>query len=277
MKVNKTFLIFAAVILTFSGAYIYACHSPGFNVAEIRIRGNNKVTLDEVMEKAESCLCKNIFSLNLEMIEEKLREDVRIKSVQVKRRLPRCILIELEEKMPVLWISLPTSFPNPEDCGFYGLSIDQEIIPLDHRELCNDLPIVNGIEMEIGDGKLSHTPEPYQRWSNFRVKKALEFYKTLTTIDPTAVELLAEINLEDISNVTLYLLPKIKVMMGQGDFEKKWRRVRTILAGEERIEEIVCLDLRFDDQVVLTRSSKRPPSRGVDPKDQPPDKGDKNL
>lgn len=275
MKVNKAFLIFTAIILTFGGAYIYACHSPNFNVAEIKIKGNNKITTDEIRGKAESCMGKNIFSLNLERIEEKLREDLRIKDVQVERRLPRCILIELEEKMPVLWINLPSNFPGPENCGFCGLSIDQEIIPLDQKDLSHDLPIVSGVEMV--DGKSSQVLKPYLRWSNFKVKKALEFYKTLTAIDPTSVELLAEINLEDMSNLILYLLPTVKVMMGQGDFERKWRRVRTILAGEERIEGIICLDLRFDDQVVLTRSSKRFPSQGVDPGDQPSDKRSKNL
>ncbi|MCK4403546.1 MAG: FtsQ-type POTRA domain-containing protein [candidate division Zixibacteria bacterium] len=277
MKVNKLFLISTAVILIFSGAYIYACHSHNFNVTEIKIRGNNKITTDEIRGKAESSLGKNIFSLNLKRIEERLREEIRIKNVQVKRRLPHCILIEVEEKLPVLWISIPTNFSHSGNCGFYGLSIDQEIIPLDQKDLYNDLPIVSGIKIEMVDGKLSHTPEPFRRWSNFKVKKALEFYKTLTAIDPTSVELLAEINLEDMSNLILYLLPTVKVMMGQGDFERKWRRVRTILAGEEKIEGIICLDLRFEDQVVLTRSSKRFPSQGVDPGDQPSDKRSKNL
>lgn|GEM_PF-1114546 len=277
MNKSKAFLLFTGVILIFSGAYIYACHSPGFKVTEIKIRGNNKITTDEIRGKAESCLGKNIFSLNSERIEEKLKEDVRIKDVQVERRLPRCILIELEEKMPVLWISLPANFSDPGNCGFYGLSMDQEIIPLDQKDLSHDLPIVSGIEVEGIDGKLNQPLEPYRRWSNFKAEKALEFYKTITSIDPSSVELLAEINLEDISNMILYLLPGIKVMMGQGDIEKKWRRVRTILAGEERIEELVCLDLRFEDQVVLIRSSKRFSSECVDKRSRPPGIAGENL
>jgi len=275
LKVNKIFLIFTLSILIFTGAYIYAHHSPNFNVAEIKIDGSNKITSDEIGKKAESCLGKNIFSLNLEGIEEQLRKDIRIKDVRVKRRLPHGILIEVEEKVPVLWISLPTSFTDSGNCGFFGLSIDQEIIPLDQKDLFCDLPIVSGMEMV--DGKSSQVLKPYQRWSNFKVEKALEFYKTLTTIDPSSVELLAEINLKDMSNLILYLLPKIKVMMGSGDLERKWRRVRTILAGEEKTEEFVCLDLRFDDQVVLSKSSRGFFSRRVHQEDRPSDRGDENL
>ena len=198
----------------------------------------------------------NIFSLELERIEERLRMDPRIKHAMVKRRLPGSILVEVKEKVPVLWMHLPPGSPGFGSCGFYGLSIDQEIIPLDQEDLVNDLAIVSGIEIEPGDGQPNQPAEPYRVWSNLRAEKALKFYKTVNGIDPTSVELLAEINLEDLSNLTLYLLPGTKVMLGQGDFQRKWRRLKTVLGGEERIAEIICLDLRFDDQVVLTRSSK---------------------
>jgi cell division septal protein FtsQ len=137
-----------------------------------------------------------------------------------------------------------------------GLSIDQEIIPLTQKDLSCDLPLVSGIQVEREGVESGMLPEPYHRWSNFRVEKALEFYKTLSAIDSGSVELLAEINMKDISNLTLYLLSGIKVMMGSDDFEKKWKRVRAVLGGGERIQEFVCLDLRFDDQVVLIKRSK---------------------
>lgn len=277
MNRKTTFLAFVALILVFSGTYIYACHSSRLTVAEIEIKGNNKIPLDEIRKKAEWCLGKNIFSLNLTGIEEELKEDVRVKDVRVKRNFPQNILIEVEEKVPILWISFPTNFSDSTSCGFYGLSIDQEIIPLEKKDLLHDLPIVSGIEIEATDTKACPALKPYQIWSNSKVKKALESYKTLTTIDPSSAELLAEINLGEISNPVLYLLPRIKVIMGQGDFEQKWRRVRTILAGEEKIEEFLCLDLRFDDQVVVSRSSKRFSSRGVHYKNLPQTRGDENL
>jgi cell division septal protein FtsQ len=258
---NKAFLLLAGPILMLSGSYIFASHSPCFNVLEIKVKGNNKITSGEIMERTESCMGANIFRLNPEEIEEKLKGDIRIKDVQVRRRLPRCILVQLEEKVPVLWINPPSSLPGSRSCGFYGLSIDQEVIALDREDLSNDLPIVSGIEIQSEDQRLNQRPKPYHRWANPKVEKALEFYKTVTAIDPTSVELLAEISIDDTYNLILHLLPGIKVMMGQGDFEKKWRRVRAILGEEERIEELVCLDLRFDDQVVLARSFERPFSR----------------
>jgi cell division septal protein FtsQ len=257
MKWNRAFLIFSAAILIFSGSYIFACHSSRFLVSEIKVSGNEKIPSEEIIKKAQECLDVNIFRLNAEKLEEKLREDIRLKDVKVRRRLPRCILLDVKEKTPVLWISLPAGLSHLENCGICGLSIDQEIIPLKQEDLSSDLPLVSGIEIKPRGRKPSQMPEPYRRWSNVKVEKALEFYELMTRIDPGSLEILAEVNLKDISNLTLYLLPGIKVMMGQDDFEKKWRRVRTILAVEAKIKNLTCLDLRFDDQVVLAGHSKR--------------------
>lgn len=278
MTKNLIFLIFTASILIFGGTYIYAFHSAKYNVAEIQIKGTSKIAPDEIRKKAEACLGKNIFSLNLEGMEKKLREDLRIKDVRVERKLPNCILIEVQEKTPVLWISLSMSFPNQEDYGFYGLSIDQEIVPLDKGDLSHDLPLVSGIEADTMGGRSVVPLKPYQRWSNFKLQKALEFYTMLLEKDPKSLELLAEINLTDAPNLILYLLPfGNKVLLGPGDFERKWKRVKTILAAENKIEELSCLDLRFDDQVVLTRSSKDSSSSDIDSTNHTSYKKGKNL
>ena len=250
----------AAVILVFSGAYIFACHSSHFRVSEIKVRGNNRVSADEMTEKLKACSGENIFRLDLDQVENKLKEDLRLKDLKAGRRLPGCILVEVEEKIPVLWINLPARSSPSGNCGIYGLSIDQEIIPLNQRDLTDDLPIVSGVQINKGEPGSNPMPEPYRRWPNPKVGRALEFYRCVTRVDPASPELLAELNVDDALNVTLYLLPGIKVMMGHDDFESKWTRVKTVLAGEEKARELVCLDLRFDDQVVLARSSERSPS-----------------
>jgi cell division protein FtsQ len=245
-------MILSVLILTFSGSYIFASHSSRFRVSEVTIRGNHKIASEEIMEVAGCCMGLNILSLNLQRVEEELMLDSRIKDIHIRRRLPRAILVEVEEKVPVLWVKLPTGLIASGNCGLYGLSADQEIIPLAHEDLTFDLPIVIGIEPHLGKAKTNQSPDLYQRWSNVKAQKALEFYESVKAVDPSSTELIAEINLKDMSNITVYLLPGIKVMMGQGDFETKWRRLKTILGGEE-FEDLVCVDLRFEDQVVLAR------------------------
>ncbi len=278
MKKKIPFLILTLLILIFGGTYLYVFYSPVYNIVEIRIKCTRKITPDELRKKASWCMGKNIFSLKLERIREKLLEDVRLKNVQVNKVLPNLISIEIEEKTPVLWISLPAILPGAPDYGFYGLSIDQEIIPLDKDDLSHDLPIVSGIDTREVNGGSTGALKPYLKYENSKTKRVLEFYHMLVKNDPAALKLLAEINMSDAPNVILYLLPfGNKVWIGPGEIEKKWNRVKTILSTEEKIEELMCLDLRFEDQVLLTRSSKSASSAQTDSSSRSPDKTGKHL
>ena len=107
MRKSRAFLGLAAVILVLSGAYIFACHSSCFLVSEIKIRGNTRIPADEMTEKLKACLDENIFRLDLDEVENKLKEDIRLKSLRAERRLPGCILVEAEEKAPLLWVNRP--------------------------------------------------------------------------------------------------------------------------------------------------------------------------
>ena len=255
MRKSRAFLGLAAVILVLSGAYIFACHSSCFLVSEIKTRGNDRIPAEEITEKLNACLDENIFRLDLDEVESKLKEDIRIRDLRVERRLPGCILVEVEEKVPLLWVNLPSRGSHRKNLGLYGLSIDREIIPLSRNDLSEDLPIVSGIKIKKRESKSNPIPEPYRRWPNPKAQRALEFYGCVTEIDPASSEIIAEIHVDDQLCVTLHLLPGIKVMMGHDDFERKWRRVKTVLAGEEKAGELTCLDLRFDGQVVLARST----------------------
>ncbi len=278
MKKKIPFLILTAFILIFGGAYLYAFYSPAYNLAEIQIKGTKKISSDEIRKKACWCMGKNIFSLKLERVREKLLTDIRLKNVHVYKILPHSISIEVEEKTPVLWISLPTILPGAEEYGFFGLSLDQEIIPLDKDDISHDLPIVSGIDVGEFNGSSNGLLSSYQKYENPKTARVLEFYLMLVKNDPDALKLLAEINMADAPNLILYLLPfGNKVMIGPGDIEIKWNRVKTILGTEEKIEELSCLDLRFDDQVVLTRSAKSDSSTQTKSNKQTPDKMGKHL
>jgi cell division septal protein FtsQ len=256
VKKSLIFLIFVFLILLFGGVYFYAFYSPVYQVAKIQVKGTRKIDPEEIKKKTSWCVGKNIFSLKLENLEEKLIADVRLKSVLVSRMLPHTVVIQLEEKTPVLWINLPAVLPGAKDFGFFGLSEDQEIIPLDKDDLSRDLPIVSGIDAREMNGSSGLLLKPYQRYESFKTRWALDFYAMLADNDSDAIRLLAEINASDAPNLTLYLLPfGNKVLMGSGDYLKKWNRLKTILGAEDNLQELSSVDLRFDDQAVLTRIS----------------------
>lgn len=248
MKRAITFLVSILFVLMLCGIYIFVSHSPRFNLTRIDIEGNHKVSEKEILEKAKLDLGNNIFRMNLGQIEDFIREDKRIKDVWIKRKLPSRILIQVEEKKPTLWINLPD--------GLYGLSQDQEIIPLGKEDFGRDLPVVTGL-FPSAFAKQVQSIMPYERWPYRKAKFALNFYNTALQEDSSFMEIISEISLGDQTNLILYLIPGgTQVNMGKGSLKKRLRRLKTILDHEEKSEYFGCIDLRFKDQVVLRRSSQ---------------------
>ena len=249
MKRIIVFVISIFFVSTWCGVYIFLCHSPRFNLTRIDIQGNHKVSEREILQKAKMELGTNIFRMDLDGTEEHIKEDKRIKGVRVKRKFPNQILIEVEEKKPALWINLPE--------GLYGLSPDQEIIPLEEEDFDLDLLVVSGLASLPVFGKKKESVKSYTPWPNRKAKFAFNFYTTLLEEDVSFMESISEINLGDETNLILYLVPGgTQVNLGKDGLKKKLRRLRAILRYEEKPEYLACIDLRFKDQVVLRKSSQ---------------------
>jgi cell division protein FtsQ len=247
MRWTVVFAISFLLITTLCGIYIFVSHSPRFNLARIYVQGNRKVSEKEIKEKVQIELGTNIFRMKLGMIENLVREDKRIKEVWVKRILPNQILIEVEEKKPALWINLPE--------GLFGLSQNQEIIPLEEEDFDQDLPVVTGLTFSSNFGKENPKAKPYEWWPNKKAKLALDFYKILSEQDSSFMTLISEISLSDESNLVFYLIPYgTQVNMGKGNLKKKLKRVKAFLDYEGEAEDLAGLDLRFKDQVVVKKS-----------------------
>jgi cell division protein FtsQ len=247
MKRTIAFLVSISLVLTLCGIYIFVSHSPRFDLARIDIEGNHKVSEKEILGKAKIELGTNIFHIDMKRIKDLIREDERIKDVWVKRRLPNRILIQVKEKKPALWINLPE--------GLFGLSQDQEIIPLEQEDFVRDLPVVTGLASLSVFGKQNQKAKAYKRCPNMKAKLILDFYQTLLVEDSSFMETVSEISLGDDASLILYLIPwGTQVNMGKGNFREKSKRLKAILQYEENSEYLACIDLRFKDQVVLRKS-----------------------
>jgi cell division protein FtsQ len=248
MKKKIALLASILFVLMLCGIYIFVCYSPRFNLARIYIQGNHKVNEKEILERAKIKIGTNIFRMNLGGIENLVREDRRIKEVWMKRMLPNQILIEVEEKRPALWLNLPE--------GLFGLSQDQEIIPLEKEDFKRDLPVVTGLVSPSAFGKGNQDQRLYEWWPNRKAKSTLDLYKTLMEEDSSLLEIISEINLSDENDLVFYLIPYgTQVNMGKGSFGKKLKRVKAILDYEGRTEDLASIDLRFKEQVVVKKSS----------------------
>lgn len=226
----------ALVFLWIRTMEFFLTHSPWFGLKVIEISGNEELSQDEVLRYAGLRLRRNIYTIDLKGTAKRIESDKRIKSIELKRFFPGKIEIRVDEKIPDLLVN------SKYMSRLYGLSAEGEIIPL--KDYCSyDLPLISGTR--------SGGFKPYTRIKDMEVLTALSFYKMVQDEDPSFLEKISEINLEDKSNLVVIMVTTgAKVFFGTGDYKEKFKRF--IWLNENlNYEGYSGLDLRFKDQVIF--------------------------
>lgn len=151
---SRFFWIFV-LILILSGAFLYFLFlSPFFQIKEFRISGNQKITTENLQQLIEEKInkrmlffnSKSIFLFGSKEINNSLLERFpEISQINLKRKLPDILIVEIKERMPIaVW------------CNGECFYIDKEGIIFERGplELENELIIRSGIgEMKTDLGE----------------------------------------------------------------------------------------------------------------------------
>ncbi|MDR1068514.1 MAG: FtsQ-type POTRA domain-containing protein [Clostridiales Family XIII bacterium] len=89
------FLIFIAVL---AGLYLFAA-SEFFAIDTIDVTGNSRYTAEQVEEMSGITSGGNLFKTRMSKAEKRIAEDPYIKSVSIKRKLPRTVVITVKERI----------------------------------------------------------------------------------------------------------------------------------------------------------------------------------
>ena len=92
--VLKIFLILGIII----GGVAFAMVSPIFNIKDIQVTNNEKVSGEMIISLSELQLEQNIFRFSGSNVANKIKENPYIKTVKVHRKIPSTIQIEVEER-----------------------------------------------------------------------------------------------------------------------------------------------------------------------------------
>ena len=92
------FLLIIAILLFFM--------SPIFNLEEIRIYGNNKITSTECINLSKLEIGQNIYKLNKRQIKKNLRQNAYIDEISITRKLPNIIEITIKERKATFMLEL---------------------------------------------------------------------------------------------------------------------------------------------------------------------------
>lgn len=188
-------LLFVLVLLI--AGFIFV-NSTYLNVGKVVVEGNKYMTTDEVYRIAEIPEPINILKLSTSDIRERLKRDLRVSEVNVIRKFPSTIIINVKERQPLAYVA----------SGYGFVEIDsQGVILAAYRNLKQiNVPMITGARIDndyVGD-TVQHQ----------EIRLVLDY---LSQLDEPILNQISEVHLQSNGNLTAYTLKSCQIRIGKAD------------------------------------------------------------
>lgn len=219
LKIVKVLTLIIVII----GVSIYVALSPLFNIKEINVTGNSKLSKEEIISLSKLKTDENTFKVSKKNIKNKVKANAYIENVKIRRKLPDKVEIIVVERVATYMIPFANSYIYINNQG-YMLEITSQKA---------EMPAIVGIstpEEELHEG---------QRLISEDLVKLGEVLQIMESAN--ANELVDLITKIDISNRQDYILTleKEKKAIHLGDVSNlstKMAYVKKILNDEKGVE-----------------------------------------
>ncbi len=237
---NKRLLLIVLLCVFLSlwghNVYNWLGNSQWFHIKNIDVSGLKYLNKNEIVKILDLPENTNLFNLNVHILEQRLREHPRLKTIKVKKQLFNTLTITIEERLPYALINLNSLY-----------EIDEEgvLLPPVRYGVQPDLPIITGIETE--EIRLG---EPLEA---DKLDLALDLTKRLRLLNQPLIEQISEIHITNSNEIILCTLHEgIQIRLNNIE-EPKLIYLRGVLDDiKKRQVKITSLDLRFDNQVIAS-------------------------
>jgi len=123
------------------------------NIKEVIIQGNDCLSEDEIFFNSGIKFGENIFKLDLKKSINSLKQEPRIKEVEIKRVIPNKIIISLTEREAAAIVHIGEEY-------FFSTKEGMVLSKIDRPEEGFALPLLSGLEInEIKIGEIIDKPE----------------------------------------------------------------------------------------------------------------------
>ena len=218
-KINKKVIGFFSIIILIAIIVVLALTAPIFNITDITVNGNNQVSTNMIINLSGLRKGENIFKFN-STVEQKIKENTYIESVNIKRKLPGTVIISIKERTVKYQINLINSY----------VYIDKNGYILENSSEKKDVPVIVGLSIKE-DEMLNE-----KRLKTEDLEKLNDIIKIIDSAKTINIDnLITEINTENKDNYVLYLESKgKKINLGDtSNLTNKMLYVKKILEKEE--------------------------------------------
>ncbi len=244
-KVLKYLLIaFVSVdaIMGLALVYVFFLHMPYFNLQQVDVTGNRRLSKAEVEEASELDRNINLLTVDLSAIATRLKRHPWIRSASVYRRFPGQLIIEIEERTPRAILAAGKLYYVDEQAEFFT-----RLLPGDTL----GYPLFSGVSPEDLKARASEVQEMIRM--GFVLLDLVE--RSVSEVDPVGV---SEIRIDLDEGITLQTGSGKTVILGKGDFEEKiqrYGRLKRFLTQKGEWNNARIINLDFEDRA-LVRSDK---------------------
>ena len=207
--------------------------SPRFAVASVEVKGQSRLSREEIEAAAGIEPGSNIFTLDTREVVSRLEALPLVRHAAVIRSLPNRVAISVEERRPFTLVHTGRLHWIDEQ----GIDLGPEA-----RAVALGAPVISGLSAE------DLAPEA----PSGRAAAGLSLLRLLLRSDAGLLNSISEIDMSRAEGPVLYTVDGVEVRIGKDDWEARLGRLLGVL-GQLRAsgETVTAIDLRFRDQVVL--------------------------
>jgi len=234
----------ALLVFVFLLSIFLFLHSSVFNVAQINVQGNERVSRDEVLALSGLSTGKNIFKFNANNVVKSIEAHPLVKHAEIKRKPPRTLLITITERQ--IWAIIPygSIFLIVDDSGVCFEKLDN--VPFKNYPLItlDQMPAQINLGQAINQPATDMVRQVWQAMPEIEQQKISEFHYLnnenalkIYTLKGTEVRFG---NLERLDEKTKFL---VQIFQLESTLQKQ---------GRNTLEYV---DLRFNGEPVLKTKS----------------------
>ncbi|UCD83346.1 MAG: FtsQ-type POTRA domain-containing protein [Deltaproteobacteria bacterium] len=223
--------------LLLAGGYRYLITAPYFSLEKIAVRGQKRLSPEEVIKASRLKLNDNIFVVDLAQVKKRLEAHPWIEKASVQRLLPRSVRIKIEEKEPVALIHLE---------NLYYLDKNGQVFKKISPEDSLNYPVITGIARR----DLSY---PGGQDLQDSIGSALTLLKLSSGGGWPRKSNISEINVDPDLGLSIFTVETAsQIKLGFDQISRKWSHLQMLLPLiQGRLRNIKYIDLNYRKMAVV--------------------------
>ncbi|MBI3634712.1 MAG: FtsQ-type POTRA domain-containing protein [Candidatus Rokubacteria bacterium] len=215
--------------------------SPRFAVRAVDVRGASRVPVDQILDAADIRPGTNLWRLDPARIAARVEALPEIRRAEIVRALPNRVTIVVDERQPFTLVHAGK---------LHWLDEEGRLLGPEREAVAPPMPVISG----LGEDEL----EAMRTAPGPRARAAIVLIRSLLRSGSALTHAISEIDMSRRDGPVLYTVDGIEVRLGTEEWDERLARLEGVLAqvaaqGESSIRAI---DLRFRDQVVLTKGGR---------------------